>query len=79
MYSGNITQKGENMKFFAIATATAVTIVGVHMLIGWVVYNLPIVSILLIMTGFIGFAIALLNDLGVIRIEMSKVLNRASR
>ena len=79
MYSGNITQKGENMKFFAIATATALTIVGVHMLIGWVAYNLPIVSILLIMSGFVWFALALLDDLGVIKIEMSKVLNRASR
>ena len=79
MYSSDNTQKGENMKFFAIALASALGFVGVHIIVGWITYNLPLISIVLIMTGFVWFIVALLNDLGVITVDLSKVLDRASR
>ena len=79
MYSSDNTQKGKNMKFFAAALATALSIVGVHLIVGWIAYNAPLLSIILIMTGLLGFALALLNDFGVIKIEMSNLLSRASR
>lgn len=79
MYSVSNTQKGKNMKFFLIALASALGFVGVHIIVGWVTYNLPLLAIVLIMTGFVWFIVALLNDLGVITVDLSKVLERASR
>ena len=79
MYSYSNTQKGLNMKFTLIAIATALSIVGVHIIIGWIAYNAPLLTVILLMTGFISFVLALLNDLGVIKIEMSNLLSRASR
>lgn len=79
MYSYSNTQKGLNMKFTLIAIAFALGIVGVHIIIGWIAYNAPLLTVILLMTGFIGFVLALLNDLGVIKIEMSNLLSRASR
>jgi len=79
MYSVSNTQKGKNMKFFAVALASALGFVGVHIIVGWITYNLPLLAIVLIMTGFVSFIVALLNDLGVITIDLSKVFNRASR
>lgn len=79
MYSYDSTQKGLNMKFTLIAIASALGIVGVHVIIGWIAYNAPVLTVILLMTGFIGFGLALLNDLGVIKIEMSKLFNSTSR
>ena len=79
MYSVSNTQKGKNMKFFAIALGTALAIVGVHFLIGWVAYNAPLLTTILLMTGFAWFVVALLDDLGVITIDLSKVFKRTSR
>lgn len=79
MYSYSNTQKGLNMKFTLIAIAIALGFVGVHIIIGWIAYNAPLLTVILLMTGFISFVLALLNDLGVIKIEMSNLLSRASR
>ncbi len=79
MYSVSNTQKGKNMKFFAIALGTALAIVGVHFLIGWVAYNAPLLTTILLMTGFAWFVVVLLDDLGVITIDLSKVFKRTSR
>jgi uncharacterized membrane protein (Fun14 family) len=79
MYSVSNTQKGKNMKFFAIALGTALAIVGVHFIIGWIAYNAPLLTIILLMTGFAWFVVALLDDLGVITIDLSKVFKRTSR
>ena len=67
------------MKFFAIALGTALAIVGSHLIIGWIAYNAPLLTTILLMTGFAWFVVVLLDDLGVIRIDLSKVFNRASR
>lgn len=79
MYSVSNTQKGKNMKFFAIALASALGFVGVHIIVGWITYNLPLLAIVLIMSGFVWFIVALLNDLGVISIDLSKMLERTPR
>ena len=67
------------MKFFAIALGTALAIVGVHLIIGWIAYNAPLLTIILLMTGFAWFVVALLDDLGVITFDLSKVFKRTSR
>lgn len=78
MYSGSNTERN-TMKTFIYSLAFAIGLVLLHGLVTWVAYNLPWLAGLFIVTGILAFTLLLLEDLGMVRFDLSKMFNRTSR